>query len=380
MPSHSHPRGYPLDEPDYGRDREPARGTRRERDGRDVREREREVAREPRRPMDPETARLPARVIETDIMGGDRQRVANTGIVRPPPQQESRTGRNIMNLRDRDDEMIYDTRPSQYPTLRDQADREPARRTPYDGEFDDIPAAVRPVIDPSGGRSRVDSRPKYNEYFLPGDGIDREVIQSELCRYLGQDATMKPGEHHDGRKGYIIRAYRALTTEMIRSLKEDSVKYARERETAIRRNRQPAPFQQFRDQDRYGADDEMMVDAPEESYSRTRYEEPRMRAPPVTSGYMAEAGYPAYYPVSTTQPPPPGVDPRMDPRYIPGNTTPPTGRAPGYSTQGYAPITTRTSIPAIPAGGAAYADPRTGVVRDPGYGAYQSETRGNRHR
>ena len=39
--------------------------------------------------------------------------------------------------------------------------------------------------------------PSYNEYFLPGEGIDREVIQSEICRYLGQDATCKPGAHTD---------------------------------------------------------------------------------------------------------------------------------------------------------------------------------------
>lgn len=177
-----------ADEPDYGR--EPARGIRRERDGRDVREREtvREIPRE-RRTMEIEQPRL-ARVPEPDLIRGE-QRVANSGV---PRQQDARPVRAAMPPRDRDDDMMYDVRPTQYAAaVRDQ--REPARRTPYEGEFDDMPAQVRPVIDP--GRSRDEPRPNYNEYFLPGDGIDREVIQSEICRYLGQDATCKPGTHND---------------------------------------------------------------------------------------------------------------------------------------------------------------------------------------
>ena len=123
----------------------------------------------------------------------------------------------------------------------------------------------------------------------------------------------------------------------------------------------------------------MVIDEPEERYAPTRYEEPRLRGPPVTSAYVGEPGYPAtYYHVTGAQPPPPGVDARMDPRYIPGNSTPPTGRAPGYAPQGYPPVTTRPSIPSIPAGGA-YADPRSGVVRDSGYGSYPSDPRA-RHR
>lgn len=32
-----------------------------------------------------------------------------------------------------------------------------------------------------------------NEYFIDGDGIAREVIQADICRYLGNDALVKPG-------------------------------------------------------------------------------------------------------------------------------------------------------------------------------------------
>lgn len=185
------------DEPAYGRDREPARGIRRERDGRDVREREtlreppRERERERPSRMEVEQPRL-TRMVEPDPIRGEQQRIANSGV---PRQQDVRAVRAPPNPRDRDDEMMYDARPTQYSSIREP--REPARRTPYEGEFDDMPASVRPIIDP--GRSRDEPRPSYNEYFLPGDGIDREVIQSEICRYLGQDATCKPGTHNDVR-------------------------------------------------------------------------------------------------------------------------------------------------------------------------------------
>jgi hypothetical protein len=58
--------------------------------------------------------------------------------------------------------------------------------------------------------------PRMNEYFVPRDGIDREVIQSDICRYLGNDALVRPGTYEtpDGQviQGYYITAYRNLTT------------------------------------------------------------------------------------------------------------------------------------------------------------------------
>ncbi|GAB1195780.1 hypothetical protein APSETT444_005043 [Aspergillus pseudonomiae] len=39
------------------------------------------------------------------------------------------------------------------------------------------------------GRLGYEGRPeRQNEYFIPGDGISREVIQADICRYLGNDA------------------------------------------------------------------------------------------------------------------------------------------------------------------------------------------------
>ncbi|PWY90845.1 hypothetical protein BO70DRAFT_284110 [Aspergillus heteromorphus CBS 117.55] len=75
------------------------------------------------------------------------------------------------------------------------------------------------------GRHGFEGRPeRQNEYFIPGDGISREVIQADICRYLGNDALVRPG-NHNGRQGFFIRAYRNLTTEMIADLKADSSRW-----------------------------------------------------------------------------------------------------------------------------------------------------------
>lgn len=34
-----------------------------------------------------------------------------------------------------------------------------------------------------------------NEYFVPKDGIDREVITADICRYLGNEALVRPGRY-----------------------------------------------------------------------------------------------------------------------------------------------------------------------------------------
>ncbi|KAJ5108525.1 hypothetical protein N7456_005200 [Penicillium angulare] len=65
---------------------------------------------------------------------------------------------------------------------------------------------------------------RQNEYFIPGDGISREVIQADICRYLGNDALVRPGSH-GGRQGFFIRAYRNLTSEMIADIKADSARW-----------------------------------------------------------------------------------------------------------------------------------------------------------
>lgn len=35
-----------------------------------------------------------------------------------------------------------------------------------------------------------------NEFFINGEGIHREVMQREICKYLGSDAFSKPGTYN----------------------------------------------------------------------------------------------------------------------------------------------------------------------------------------
>ncbi|KAG9234108.1 hypothetical protein BJ875DRAFT_377206 [Amylocarpus encephaloides] len=76
-------------------------------------------------------------------------------------------------------------------------------------------------------------RARTNEYFVPKDGIDREVITADICRYLGNDALVRPGSYEDPQtrvltQGYYLTAYRNLTSAMITDLKQDSARWADE--------------------------------------------------------------------------------------------------------------------------------------------------------
>jgi hypothetical protein len=48
-------------------------------------------------------------------------------------------------------------------------------------------------ISRNSGPARGSTR--QNEYFVPRDGIDREVISADICRYLGNDALVRPGHY-----------------------------------------------------------------------------------------------------------------------------------------------------------------------------------------
>lgn len=39
----------------------------------------------------------------------------------------------------------------------------------------------------------TDSR--RNQYFIPGDGIARQVITADICKYLDNDALVRPGDY-----------------------------------------------------------------------------------------------------------------------------------------------------------------------------------------
>ncbi|KAE9365102.1 hypothetical protein N431DRAFT_300477, partial [Stipitochalara longipes BDJ] len=81
---------------------------------------------------------------------------------------------------------------------------------------------------------------RTNEYFVPKDGIDHEVITADICRYLGNDALVRPGNYENPQtrqiqQGYFITAYRNLTTAMIADLKADSERWEAEQRAAASR-------------------------------------------------------------------------------------------------------------------------------------------------
>jgi hypothetical protein len=148
---------------------------------------------------------------------------------------------------------------------------------------------------------------KYNEYFVPGGGIDREVIQHEICRYLGNDATVRPYTK-DGRSGYLVRAYRALTSAMLDDLKENSARWRKDQDRRAMQGRYSMPYASFADD--YGRDpikDDTLMDMddyypyyvpsyhPEYSSSDPRSVQPPSPRDhsrlPVSSGYATDAMY-----------------------------------------------------------------------------------------
>ncbi len=103
-------------------------------------------------------------------------RDARTGALYQP--EVTRTPRGFDDRIERDDPMDRDDVPSSNRRTREIVDLAPARG--YDD--DDYRGST-----------------KYNDYFVPGTGIDREVIQHEICRYLGNDATVRPFTNKDVR-------------------------------------------------------------------------------------------------------------------------------------------------------------------------------------
>src|SRR5271163_2392848 len=78
-------------------------------------------------------------------------------------------------------------------------------------------------------RRRKDDR---IEFFLPAEDIEFDVLASDIKCYLGPEASVSVGVHHkDGRAGYYIKTYVAVTTAMIADLKADSRRWREEQQT-----------------------------------------------------------------------------------------------------------------------------------------------------
>ncbi|KAJ6784617.1 hypothetical protein PWT90_10571 [Aphanocladium album] len=123
------------------------------------------------------------------------------------------------------------------------------------------------------GPSTASSSTRMNEYFVPRDGIDREVISADICRYLGNDALVRPGHYENPQtgqtvQGYYITAYRNLTTAMIEDLKADSARWDSERRSQTSRNT-PGGIQGSRDGPNYAGAPSSNSHAVQYRYSET---------------------------------------------------------------------------------------------------------------
>ncbi|KXT15382.1 hypothetical protein AC579_2196 [Pseudocercospora musae] len=262
------------------------------------------------------------------------------------------------------------------------------------------------------------------QWFVPGEGIDRHVISADIQRYLGNDATVRPGVgtgENQGVQGYWIKAYRNLTSAMIADLRADSARWRQEqRQTGTRGSNSPcydtlgktAPdssIEPYVGSSTYHASsagrishnrregDSPSVDGPYglPTSSRDRIPVDRMQIdPPQPSrGYPSDSRGAAYPPESRTFPPdsrgyapdgrsyqqdtqmsgfgarppvsaPYGQEPRYAPSYPPAND----GAPPGYVRQGnyFVPVSSSYDpAPSIPSRSDQYGGPGFGQPQQP---------------
>ncbi|KFY09667.1 hypothetical protein V492_05396 [Pseudogymnoascus sp. VKM F-4246] len=128
-------------------------------------------------------------------------------------------------------------------------------------------------------------------YFVPATGIDREVITTDICRYLGNDALVKPGTHKNAKgeaiSGYFITAYRALTTDQLTDIKADSARWGAERaKNQTNRGSQGGGISPLRDSDVGVRSSNITPDVGyRSSLTRARQQQPPWDdAPPIQGG------------------------------------------------------------------------------------------------
>ena len=95
--------------------------------------------------------------------------------------------------------------------VRGGADRDRVRRPEREAIRDPTrdPREVRDTRDPRDTRETREAREarereprvagrgnNLNEYFVDGEGIHRDVMQRDICRYLGAEATCRPGSYN----------------------------------------------------------------------------------------------------------------------------------------------------------------------------------------
>ncbi|GAB0133186.1 hypothetical protein EsDP_00001599 [Epichloe bromicola] len=143
----------------------------------------------------------------------------------------------------------------------------------------------------SQGTSTQATTTRQNEYFVPRDGIDREVISADICRYLGNDALVRPGHYENPQtgqvvQGYYITAYRNLTTAMIEDLKADSARWDSERRAQTSRN---TPGGIHASRDATGVPARLPSNSPAVQYRYSETHQSRQHHGPTEPPYQSES-------------------------------------------------------------------------------------------
>jgi len=150
-----------------------------------------------RRGVDP---RLDSRLDPRIDIGRDTARANTASRIDPRPDR-------MVDSRSAETAEKYVTDP-----MTGQVYRQVPARSAYpprgdDRDFVEPPSSrSRPTVEPPASRSRTavdtpmrddrgrdEPRATLGEYWCPGEGIEREVLQHEICKFLGQDATCRPG-------------------------------------------------------------------------------------------------------------------------------------------------------------------------------------------
>ncbi|KAL8843338.1 MAG: hypothetical protein Q9170_000196 [Blastenia crenularia] len=193
------------------------------------------------------------------------------------------------------------------------------------------------------------TRAPLNEFFVDGEGIHREVMQREICKYLGQDALSRPG-HYNGKKGFYVTAIRPFTSKMIEDLQILSQKYERERREASSRGNRGSPTQVLPS----AASPDHAPDLP---YTASKTFASQDAGDPYDEGrYVSSSRYPEMYPEKHPDQYPEKYMARdLDSTYPPGYGISGYPSGPSYSssqTPGYPPVSGYPPAPSYPAGSA----------------------------
>ncbi|EON65724.1 hypothetical protein W97_04963 [Coniosporium apollinis CBS 100218] len=209
-------------------------------------------------------------------------------------------------------------------------------------------------------------------WFVPGEGIAREVITADIQRYLGPDALVRPG-NDEGVDGYWITAYRTLTSQMVQDLKLDSQRWRQE----VQQGQQGRGSPLLRDQKFQKQPDKLLVAYQDSTTHRSRqYYGPTPAPPTDRERAYQQTAAPSSYSVDPREqqyrvPAPSGYQQEPAYTYAP-QPQQPQGQPAYASAQGYPPRTA-SGYPAYaqpsreeqPQYQASYADPRAESRADP---------------